>query len=112
MLDDSREPSLGTLPRVDTARSPTPTTSPDVSPPAIAQPSSSPLTKYAVRELLSEILRSDSDLDAFCIDFFGEVYACFSNGMDRIAKVNRLIIEVPLVHIVDALRTKAPSRFT
>jgi hypothetical protein len=44
-----------------------------------------------VRARIGEMLRTDSDLDAFCLDFFPEVYERFSNGMDRVMKVSLLL---------------------
>ena len=40
-----------------------------------------------VRELIQEVYRTDSDQDAFFMNYFDEVYARFSRGMDRSAKI-------------------------
>lgn len=58
-----------------------------------------------LRHLLHEVLRSDADLDAFCLDFFPSVAQRFSAGMDRIQKVNLLfqIVDDPQ-QIVQSLR--------
>lgn len=56
----------------------------DATPPAIAAPT--------LRELVGRVLKSDSDLDAFCIDHFKDVHDRFTNGMDRVAKVNLLLL--------------------
>jgi WD40 repeat protein len=69
------------------------------------------LARHEVRKRLNEILRSDSDLDAFCLDFFEEVHARFSNSMDRVAKVNDLLLHASLERIIDALRKSHPSKF-
>jgi hypothetical protein len=70
-----------------------------------------PLTRRAVRNLVNEMLRSDSDLNAFCLDFFDDVHARFTNGMDRIAKVDLLLVHAPLERIVSALRESDPNAF-
>ncbi len=44
-----------------------------------------------VRQLLDKKLRTNSELDAFCIDYFPIVHRRFTDGMDRIAKVNILL---------------------
>lgn len=44
-----------------------------------------------IRERLAEALRTDSDLDAFCLDTCCDVYDRFTAGMDRVAKVNLLL---------------------
>jgi hypothetical protein len=48
-----------------------------------------------VRHRLAEVLRTDADLDAFCLDFFHAVSLRFSNGMDRLSKVNLLLELIP-----------------
>lgn len=45
----------------------------------------------AIRERLTRTLRTDPDLDAFCLDFFRTVFDRFSSGMDRVSKVNLLL---------------------
>lgn len=55
----------------------------DATPPATAAPT--------LRELVARVLKSDSDLDAFCIDYFKDVHDRFTSGMDRVAKVNQLL---------------------
>lgn len=55
--------------------------------PLIEQPPS----RGAMRRLLGAILRTDTDLDAFCLDFFTAAHSRFSVGMDRISKVNLLL---------------------
>lgn len=47
-----------------------------------------------IRTLLNNHLRLDTEVDAFCLDFFPEVYNNFSAGMDRMAKLNMLIAMV------------------
>jgi hypothetical protein len=62
-------------------------------------------TRPSVRKVLEIVLRTDSDLNAFCGDYFDEVYRRFSGGMDRISKVTLLLDCVPPVEIVEALRS-------
>lgn len=44
-----------------------------------------------VRQKINEKLRTDADLTAFCIDYFPNVAARFSTGMDRVDKINILL---------------------
>lgn len=44
-----------------------------------------------LRNRLNEVLRTDADLDAFCLDFFRKVHGRFTKGMDRLQKVNLLL---------------------
>lgn len=48
-------------------------------------------SRVAIRKILSKALPSDSQLNAFCLDYFQVVYAHYSAGMDRLSKVNLLI---------------------
>lgn len=62
-----------------------------------------------LRQILAELLRSDSDLDAFCLDHFREVHRRFSSSMDRTQKENILIIHAPSPDaIVETLRKRFP----
>lgn len=45
-----------------------------------------------LRNLLRQALPGDSDLEAFCIDYFPDVYRRFSLGMDRQAKLSLLLL--------------------
>lgn len=45
-----------------------------------------------LRKLLRQALPGDSDLEAFCIDYFPDVYRRFSLGMDRQAKLSLLLL--------------------
>ncbi len=44
-----------------------------------------------LRKLLRTLTRTDADFDAFCMDYFSQVHARFSQGMDRLSKVNLLL---------------------
>lgn len=46
-----------------------------------------------LRRLIAARFRSDSDLDAFCIDYFPDVYGRFTSNMDRLTKVNMLLVQ-------------------
>lgn len=48
----------------------------------------------SVRMLLNKTLRSDSDFDSFCHDYFSDVYCRFSNTMDRIQKTTILLQQI------------------
>lgn len=49
------------------------------------------VSRAAVRKQLADTLRTDSALNAFCLDYFKPVYDRFASGMDRIQKVNLLL---------------------
>ncbi|WP_437924642.1 effector-associated domain EAD1-containing protein [Sorangium sp. So ce291] len=67
-------------------------------------------TAREVRDLVMDVLRSDSDLDAFCFDHFPGVHARFTNGMDRIMKVTTLLQHVPLKILIEALPKRRPRK--
>ena len=50
------------------------------------------ISRSEVRVLLNKHLKLDSDLDAFAIERFPDVYQRWTSGMDRTAKVNRLLV--------------------
>ncbi|MFO0656060.1 MAG: hypothetical protein U0787_13400 [Polyangia bacterium] len=83
---------------------------------SIAQPAAPDIPAvHVVRGLLDATLRSDSDLDAFCLDFFPETHRRFTNGMDRVAKQNILLTTNEPQQIVDNLNLlkksgRVPSR--
>ncbi len=62
----------------------------------------------ALRSLLDTILRTDSDLNAFCLDYFPVAYRQFSSGMDRSAKYTLLFEKTDASAILDALRDAYP----
>jgi len=45
----------------------------------------------SVRQLIDFLLRTDADLDAFCLDCFPAAYRRFGKGMERTEKVNLLL---------------------
>ncbi len=62
-----------------------------------------------VRWLLFEILRSDSDFDAFCLDYFPEARSRFANNMDRVAKINLLFEQVSSDTVLRRLESTQPT---
>lgn len=65
----------------------------------------------ALRQLLSKLLVTDADLEAFCLDHFRDVHARFSGSMDRVAKINLLIQYESAEKIAELLRRSDPERF-
>jgi tetratricopeptide (TPR) repeat protein len=75
--------------------------------PSESHPSAVPTPSTAsARQLLEQRLRTDEDLDAFCIDCFLDVYHRFAHGMDRTAKINLLLT----LHEPQAILEKLNSR--
>ncbi len=73
--------------------------------------SSSIPTTAALRKLLNEILRTSSDLDAFCLDHFPDVRRRFPAGMDRIEQVSLLLTLGDSDEIVARLRSDYAAEF-
>jgi tetratricopeptide (TPR) repeat protein len=59
---------------------------------------------HSLRLLVTQVLRSDSDLDAFCQDHFHEVYQRFTDGMDRVRKVTILLAHADPGTLLQRLR--------
>ena len=57
-----------------------------------------------IRRMLDELLVNDSDIDAFCIDHFPEVRRRFAAGMDRVAKLNLLLVHTDGAEVLDKVR--------
>ena len=55
----------------------------------------------ALRSLLDAVLRTDSDLNAFCLDYFPMTSRQFAAGMDRSAKYTLLLQKVDAPEILD-----------
>lgn len=68
-------------------------------------------TRPSLRELLMNVLVGDSDLEAFCIDYFPETKRLFSSGMDRPTKANLLLEREDNEQIIAALKECHPTRF-
>lgn len=62
----------------------------------------------ALRGLLDAVLRTDSDLNAFCLDYFPVAYRQFAAGMDRSAKYTLLLSMNDAPEILDSLRDAYP----
>ena len=65
-----------------------------------------------VRRQLDQVLRTDADLDAFCLDHFPEVHRRFARGMERIEKVSLLLSVEELTDIVAKLHQRTSQRRT
>lgn len=63
----------------------------------------------SVRTLLEEVLITDTDLNAFCIDYFSEIHREFSEGMQRTAKLNLLLGYVPAGEIFARPKERYPD---
>lgn len=66
-------------------------------------------TLASLRNLISHVLVSDAELNAFCLDFFRTVQQRFTDGMDRLQKVNLLLELVPAADILSRLRESNPD---
>lgn len=68
-----------------------------------------PLSPLRLRRLLGGVMRTDAELDAFCLDYHPEVARRFTEGMDRTTKVNLLLMLVSPVELLNRLRTAYPD---
>lgn len=59
-----------------------------------------------LREKLNQELRTASDFDAFCLDYFSSVYRQFSAGMNRVERTTLLLSKAPPTAIDAALRSQ------
>ena len=62
-------------------------------------------TTASLRKVIDAVLPTDSDLEAFCIDFFPKTKRRFSNAMERRIKVTLLLEQENTVIIVHALES-------
>lgn len=67
-------------------------------------------THAEVRQQLDEVLRTDADLEAFCLDHFPDVHRRFSGRMERTDKVNLLLSLVERDDLVAKLREHTGPR--
>ena len=67
------------------------------------------LSPGEVRRVLNGVLRTDADLEAFCIDALPEVAQRLSGAMDRVAKVNLILCLVRPMQIMDSLHARYPQ---
>lgn len=70
--------------------------------------SGSTMKPRALRSLLDAVLRTDSDLNAFCLDYFPVTYRQFAAGMDRSAKYTLLLDKNDAPDVLNALRDAYP----
>lgn len=68
------------------------------------------VSKRALRQFLQAVLVTDSDLEAFCLDYFPAIKRRFSSGMDRDAKLSLLIESEPPEVILQFAREAEPKR--
>lgn len=61
--------------------------------------------RTGLRREIGALLVSDSDFDAFCIDYFVGVFRRFSGSMDRTAKENLLLLHADPVRLQECLRS-------
>lgn len=52
---------------------------------------SKPPSRAALRKYIGEVLANAADFDAFCLDHFPAVHQRFTNGLDRVSRVNLLL---------------------
>lgn len=80
--------------------------------PGAADPTRSAGVKQTrLRKFIMKVMINDSDLDAYCLDYFPDVKGKFSNGMDRVAKVNLLLELEQSDEILRRLRESEPERY-
>ncbi len=70
----------------------------------------SDIPRRRLRQSIDDLLKADSELDAFCMDYFPHIEKMFSNGMDRIAKVNLLIKSVDKSELIRSLEALHKER--
>lgn len=75
-----------------------------------AEPFNAP-SRANLRKMLSEHLKSDSELDAFLIDYFPQVKRLLANSHDRTAKINILFEQIDETLICNNLLDRVPSAF-
>ena len=61
--------------------------------------------RRAIRDFLNKSLPIHADLDAFCIDHFGELTRRFGDGWDLLSKQNLLLTAVPADQLMTALES-------
>ena len=69
------------------------------------------LSAFAVRKLIDELLRTDSDLQSFLIDEFRDVHLTLSDGMTRPARVSILFKKVGEQEVANRLQQRHPAQF-
>lgn len=62
-----------------------------------------------LRKMIEERIRTDAELEAFCLDYFSQVHRRFGSGMDRLQKENFLLQAAPPDELRTALLTAYPE---
>lgn len=68
-------------------------------------------TRPSLREFIMNVLVSDSDLEALCLDYFPEVKQRYTGSMDRHTKVNLLLEHEDNGRILKALEESHSARY-
>ena len=63
--------------------------------------------RASLRKMLHFVLKTPSEFDAFCMDYFPQVHVQFTDGMDAIARMNRLLL-TDLEQIYAAIKQAHP----
>lgn len=69
-----------------------------------SRPGSDSPRRPVVRQLLRMLLKTDANLNAFCLDYFPDAYHRFALGMDRLSKVNLLLELTEPAQVLSRLR--------
>ena len=69
-------------------------------------------SRARLRQTMLQVLPCDSELEAFCLDYFPSVQQRFSLGMDRQAKLNLVLRYVPCDALLAALARFSPAAFS
>lgn len=65
----------------------------------------------SLRKLIAAVLRSDTDIDAFCLDHFPSIQRRFTNHMDRVQKVSMILTHAQPEEIRAALQAYSPHDY-
>lgn len=69
-----------------------------------------PLTRYELRKVLRELLRTTEDLEGFIIDHFPHVVKHITEHMDRIALENLFLSEIDVSALLAVLHNEFPTQ--
>lgn len=64
----------------------------------------------SIRAILQRICPTDADLDAFCIDYFPNIAARFTGGMDGVQKLNLLLWCADRDSLIESIRRQQDLR--
>lgn len=68
-----------------------------------------PVARAVLRKLIDDVLLSDSDLEAFALDYFPQIKRQWSDGMERVRKLNLLLERGAPAEILTRLRQAYPQ---